>query len=413
MSIFGRKEIAKLKKELETSDKKISILESEVVQLNEKCSRYLSELNQANKEIKKYRAEQSPLNTTMPNAVNEELARLKEKNVICENRLRDANKKVKKANQIIYKYQARMEYWENEYNCLLNSINNFIDDEEIHNDCGKDTLKAKDPIYEIVDRVRADPKLMSSVYSSKNDFFSPYEYKMYNLLENLLYNYSFEFGDLAVFSKMRLADIVRLHEETYSSGGNSFCKNVEKYPCKKGLCDLVEKYMPYFSDEDYKRAFLFPLFRLHTDFLICDHNEGTSKPILAIELHGKEHDRNSANPDWNRIHNDNFKKILFDSQNGAMGVRMLVIKNEELDDEEKLIDKIYNTIANCLDCGWIDGISPATLDIVAGKKWNGKIYGGKGQKRVFVNDDQITITDEQAKELEYYISKKRCKVDIL
>jgi len=176
---------------------------------------------------------------------------------------------------------------------------------------------------------------MSSIYASKNDFFSPYEYKMYNLLENLLNNYSFEFGDLAVFSKMRLADIVRLHEDTYSNGGNSFCKNVEKYPYKKGLCDLVEKYMPHFSDEDYKRAFLFPLFRLHTDFLICDHNEGTSKPILAIELHGPEHDKDSEKPDWSRIHNDDFKKSLLDPRNSAMGVKMLVIKNEELDDEEK------------------------------------------------------------------------------
>ena len=413
MSFFGRKEIAKLKKELETSNMKTNILNAEVAQLNEKCSRYLSELNQAQREIERYKAEQSSLNTTMPNAVIEELARLKEKNAICEKRLHDANEKVKKANHTICNYQARIDDLENDCNSLLNSIDNLIDEKKPNNDCSEDSLNAKDPIYEIVDRVRANPKLMSSIYASKNDFFSPYEYKMYNLLENLLNNYSFEFGDLAVFSKMRLADIVRLHEDTYSNGGNSFCKNVEKYPYKKGLCDLVEKYMPHFSDEDYKRAFLFPLFRLHTDFLICDHNEGTSKPILAIELHGPEHDKDSEKPDWSRIHNDDFKKSLLDPRNSAMGVQMLVIKNEELDDEEKLNDKIYNTIANCLDCGWIDGISPATLDIVAGKKWNGKIYGGKGQKRVFVNDDQILITDEQAKELEYYISKKGCKVDIL
>ncbi len=413
MSFFGRKEIAKLKKELETSNKKTNILDAEVAQLNEKCSRYLSELNQAQREIERYKAEQSSLNTTMLNAVSEELARLKEKNAISEKRLHDANEKVKKANHTIRNYQVRIEDLENDYNSLLNSINNFVDEGESNNDCGEDFLNANDPIYEIVDRVRANPKLMSSIYASKNDFFSPYEYKMYNLLENLLYNYSFEFGDLVVFSKMRLADFVRLHEETYSSGENSFCKNVEKYPYKKGLCDLVEKYMPHFSDEDYKRAFLFPLFRLHTDFLICDHNEGISKPILVIELHGTEHDRNSANPDWNRIYNDDFKKSLLDPRNNAMGVKMLVIKNEELDDEEKLNDKIYNTIANCLDCGWIEGISPATLDIVVGKKWNGNIYGGKGQKRVFVNHDQIPITDEQAKELEYYISKKRCNVDIL
>ena len=98
MSFFGRKEIAKLKKELETSNMKTNILNAEVAQLNEKCSRYLSELNQAQREIERYKAEQSSLNTTMPNAVIEELARLKEKNAICEKRLHDANEKVKKAN---------------------------------------------------------------------------------------------------------------------------------------------------------------------------------------------------------------------------------------------------------------------------------------------------------------------------
>jgi len=413
MSFFGRKEIAKLKKEIETSDKQIKILQSEVAQLTEKSNRYLTALNQANREVEKYKAECSRSSTPTADTSAEELARLKEKNTICENRLHKANEKVKKANHTIRNYQARIEDLENEYNSLLNLIDNLIDEKGPNNAHGEDSLNAKDPIYEIVDRVRVNPKLMSSIYASKNDFFSPYEYKMYNLLENLLYNYSFEFGDLAVFSKMRLADFVRLHEDTYSSGGNSFCKNVEKYPYKKGLCDLVEKYMPHFSDKDYKRAFLFPLFRLHIDFLICDHNDGTSKPILAVELHGTEHDRNLEKSDWNRIHNDDFKKSLLDPRNNAMEVRLLVIKNEELNDEEKLTDKIYNTITECLDCEWNSCISPRTLEIVIGKRWNRKIYGGEGKKRIFVDDNQIFISDEQAKELELYIAKKFGKEDIL
>ena len=50
MSIFGRKIIANLNKELEIANRRLSLLESENIQLNEKCDRYLCALNQANKE---------------------------------------------------------------------------------------------------------------------------------------------------------------------------------------------------------------------------------------------------------------------------------------------------------------------------------------------------------------------------
>ena len=84
MSFFRRKEIAKLKKELETSDKQIKILQSEVAQLTEKSNRYLTALNQANREVDKYKAEPSRSSTPTADTSAEELARLKEKNAVCE-----------------------------------------------------------------------------------------------------------------------------------------------------------------------------------------------------------------------------------------------------------------------------------------------------------------------------------------
>lgn len=79
MSFFGRKEIAKLKGKLETSDKQIKILQSEVAQLTEKSNRYLTAFNQANREVEKYKAEHSRSSTPTADTSAEELARLKEK----------------------------------------------------------------------------------------------------------------------------------------------------------------------------------------------------------------------------------------------------------------------------------------------------------------------------------------------
>lgn len=134
------------------------------------------------------------------------------------------------------------------------------------------------------------------------------------------------------------------------------------------------------------------MIRSHIDFLICSHNEeGKSNPILAIEVHGTEHDENSANPDWKRIYNDCFKIALFNPQNNAMKVRLLIVKNRELNYKEKLRDKIYTSIKLCLDCENI-------IEFVKGKKWNNTIYNDP--KRIYVNKKEILLTDDQTDALE-------------
>ncbi|MDE7400192.1 MAG: hypothetical protein K2N06_11785 [Oscillospiraceae bacterium] len=408
MSIFGRKEIAQLKKELETSNKRNEVLQSEVAEFKEKYSRYFSALNQSNKEIENYKSELLKANTeahdykrkyaellantpefTIPGQISadaavEELARLKEKCADYEKSLNNVNRENAKYRQDISVLRDKVKKLEDDYNDLFNSI-------EFDDECRNNSSKTKDPFYEIVNDVRDEPKLMASIYLSKKDFFSPYEYRMYNLLENMIYDFRDEFGDLAVFSKMRLADIVGLFEQNYNTGERSFCDCIGKNPNKKGVCELIDRFMSNFNNNDYKRAFLFPLLRSHIDFLICDHNEGKSNPILAIEVHGSEHDRNSTNPDWKRIHNDSFKISLFNPQNNAMKIRLLIVKNQELNNAEKLRNKVYKAIKLCLDCENI-------IDFVKGKKWNNVIYNNP--KRIYVNNEEILLTDSQAEALE-------------
>lgn len=361
MSIFGRNEIAKLKKELETSNKKISIMESEVVQLNEKCSRYLSELNQANKEIKKYRAEQSPLNTTMPNAVSEELARLKEKNAVCEKKLHNANNEAKKCLQTIHHYQTQIEKIENEHNNLLNSMGALQKEcEEL-----KEALNLKDPskdinendvYYHIRNVVKKKYYYMDEVYRSKLDFFHSsnkqkrsYEYEMYKLLLNIIYELRSEdiIDDegksirLSLFAQVRLADIVELQCSSF----DYFQKN----SYKKDICKMITGIKPDFDNDDYKKTFLYPILSSHIDFLVCLNRKTFCEPIVAIELHGEEHDESSDKADKKRIWYDKLKAALFDAK--QVNIKLLVANNDELDNADrrsKLKEDILETLIDLM-----------------------------------------------------------------
>lgn len=74
-----------------------------------------------------------------------------------------------------------------------------------------------------------------------------------------------------------------------------------------------------------------------------------------------------------------------------MKVRLLIVKNRELNYKEKLRDKIYTSIKLCLDCENI-------IEFVKGKKWNNTIYNDP--KRIYVNKKEILLTDDQTDALE-------------
>lgn len=397
MSILGRKEIAQLKKELETSKLRFEKLESENLQLNEKCSRYQSALNQANKENETYKIKLSEGVSTAPNDTDNEYSKLKEQCHTYKIQLDNANREIENYKQKLLDSQKREKEMEDRYIELADhTVGAYSDD--LNDVDAADSQDRKDPIYNITDQVRDNPEYMATLYCSKNSFLSPNEFKMYTLLENFAYNYCADFGSLSIFANTRLADFTKLFESNYIGEKDSFSKKTENKPKKKAVCEIIDKFMPNFNNQDYKLAFLYPLLRMHVDFLICadsEEDDNITKPILAIELYGSEHDKNSANPNWKTIFNDSFKKSLFSYKNNAMGVRLLIIKNEELENEDKLEKKIYDAVEKCLQ-------NPPKP--VGNKKWNNKVYVRKnGQHYIFIDDIELNITDEEAKILNYYI----------
>ena len=49
---------------------------------------------------------------------------------------------------------------------------------------------------------------------------------------------------------------------------------------------------------------------------------------------------------------------------------------------------------------------PICPDILQGKKWNQKIYGRSGSYCFYCNNEKISITDQEAKEIEKYLKEK-------
>lgn len=361
MSFFGRKEIAKLKKELEASDKQIKILQSEVAQLTEKSNRYLTALNQANRVVDKYKAECSRSNTPTADTSSEDLARLKEKDAVCEKKLHNANNEAKKILQTIHHYQTQIEKIENEHNNLLISM------DALQRECEelKEALKLKEPskdinendvFYHIRNVVKKKDYYMDELYRSKLDFFHSsnkkkrsYEYEMYKLLLNIIYELrSKDIIDdegksirLSLFAQVRLADIVELQYSSFD--------NFQKNSYKKDICKMITGIKPDFDNDDYKKTFLYPILSSHIDFLICLNRKTLCEPIVAIELHGEEHNESSDKADKKRIWYDKLKAALFDAK--QVNIKLLVANNDELDNADrrsKLKEDIFETLIDCL-----------------------------------------------------------------
>lgn len=391
MSIFGSK-----KEKQKINERRLQILESENAQLNEKCSRYQVALNQAHKENEDYKRKYNELLGRVSGASgfsDDEFVRLKEECRDYKVKLDNANREIENYKQAALNYQSQIKELKDRYRDVVNHM--LISSSDETNDVNSVNSQNNNPIYSIMDEVRKNPDYMSALYCSKNSFLSQNEIKMYYLLENFAYDNCTVFGSLSIFANTRLADFTKLFESNYIDKEDSFCKKTNKNPNKKAVCKIIDKLMPHFNNDDYKLAFLYPLLRMHVDFLICvDDGDNTTKPILAIELHGTEHDRNSMNPDWSTIYNDEFKKSLFEYKNNAMGVRLLVIKNEELENEDKLIGKIYDSVEKCLQ-------SPP--EPVGNKKWNNRVYGNEGEYYIFVDDLRLNITNETAEKLNYYV----------
>lgn len=334
MSIFGRKEIAKLKKELETIKLRFEKLESENLQLNEKCSRYQSALNQASKESEAYKRKHNELTEdvpTVPNDTNNEYSKLKEQCDTYRSQLDNANREIENYKQSSLNFQNQISQ--------IKSDNEQL--EEILNLKKSSTdIDDNDTFYHIRNVVKKYPFYMEEVYCSKLDLFhsfkkdtKSYEYEMYKLLLNIIFelksedliNTEGQNIKLSLFSQVRLADIVGLQCSTF----DYFKKDLNR----KSICKMISGIKPDFDNNDYKKTFLYPILSSHIDFLVCLNGKTLCEPVLAIELHGEDHDKKSDKPDNKRIWYDEFKKALFESK--KVDIKLIVAQNYELESNER------------------------------------------------------------------------------
>lgn len=351
MSILGRKEIAQLKKELETSKLRFEKLESENLQLNEKCSRYQSALNQANKENEAYKRKYNELLGSVSAVAsddNNEYSKLQEQCDTYRLQLDNANREIANCKQDSLSFQNQINQIKADYEELEEILNLKKSSTDVDDN---------DTFYHIRNIVKKHYYYMDEVYCSKLDLFHSFkedtksrEYEMYKLLLNIIFelksedliNTEGQNIKLSLFSQVRLADIVGLQCGTF----DYFKKDANK----KSICKMISEIKPDFDNNDYKKTFLYPILSSHIDFLVCLNGKTLCEPVLAIELHGKEHDKDSDKADNKRIWYDELKKALFESK--KVNIELLVAKNNELDNEERknsLKNKIREILIACLE----------------------------------------------------------------
>lgn len=235
-----------------------------------------------------------------------------------------------------------------------------IDDEIKEIDNVENKSKTKSAPYtirkEVVDGIKKvdSTQLMSALYKNKK-FFSKNEFNFYELLMPLIQS-----NGLVLLSKVRLADIVELWEEFYDdkakeiekrrnplNRGKVFLNALSKNSIKSLINKRMVELNPEFSNSDYLIAFLYPLFRLHIDFLICKCTDKDVEPMLVIELNGKEHYIASQNGDSAKTRNDKFKEAIFRSK--AVKIGFLTIYNDLLyknrDELSKIMEDILSHIS--------------------------------------------------------------------
>lgn len=112
------------------------------------------------------------------------------------------------------------------------------------------------------------------------------------------------------------------------------------------ICDIKSD----FDNDDYRKTFLYPILSSHIDFLVCLNEKNQCTPLLAIELHGNDHDENSEKADKKRIWYDDLKRTLFESK--YVEIKLVAAKNIELENEESrnnLKKTIHNILMSCLE----------------------------------------------------------------
>jgi hypothetical protein len=117
----------------------------------------------------------------------------------------------------------------------------------------------------------------------------------------------------------------------------------------KSLPDEIERVCPCIDNDKYQQLVVYPLLRMHIDFLVCRKDVNAYNPVLAIELNGGSHESRDYH-----FWNDDFKQLLFnrtsiDRNSNQVNVKLDLwqIRNCDLDDN-KFIDDFSNSFIDKL-----------------------------------------------------------------
>ena len=329
--------------------KKLAAAEAEIERLEKACAKFQSDITEAENIAKRYKREIDEVRSSI-----EEKQKEKDEKVF-KTKIEELNKKLVEAEATISDLKLCLEQSEDIASIedtvgTVKKASYKIRREVVNGKLGEHSNKEKR--YE---------KYMASIYKSSKSFFTSNELKFYDLLSPLAQSHG-----LIIFSKVRLADIVDLWERFYDEKsledakeqnpyekGVAFlkAKDLAKYPNKKAIYNRIQELNPDFNNRDYKTAFLYPLFRLHIDFLLCKKIENNIVPLIAIELNGEEHYKKD---DWIKKTNDRFKTSVFFSDYVYIG--FLSVYNDVLYDKRDELIKIMSDTLSSLSDGY-DGVN--------------------------------------------------------
>lgn len=305
MDIFRRKKLAAAEEEIRRLEKDIHQQYSKYQAMSDKLCFTENELRKciqkhdADKEfIDKLKRENSKLNASCQSLA----ARLDANKINANKEIKELKWELKEAEAVISAFLEQSE-----------DIDAVEDNSRIKNTAAyvirNELVEGK---IDVNKKIRS--KFVAALYKSSKSFFSPNEFKFYKILSDLAQEKGF-----ILFSKVRLADIIEMWEKFYDEEsmekakkltpyeqGTAFLNALKKNSFKKQIYDRIQELNPNFNDRDYQTAFLYPLLRLHIDFILCKKIENNIVPMMAIELNGEDHYK-----DWKKINNDNFKKSVF------------------------------------------------------------------------------------------------------
>lgn len=360
MDIFNRKKLAAAKAEIDRLEKACAKLQADISEVENRAEGYKRERDEVRSNIGKQVAKNGELTKSLS-----ELRYLKEQKEkdeqVFKTEIEELKKKLKEAETLNLNLSLSLEQMQDREN-VEDTTNNYeksayiIRDEVVYGRKIKNKKHEEWENYHGKNYTQMSTLLMSALYRNKKIykkkrveyFFSANEFIFFELLMPLIQS-----NELVLLSKVRLADIIELWEKFYNNEAKEaekkqnsrddedvFLNVLKKNRYKRLINERMIELNPNFNHTDYKTAFLYPLLRLHIDFLICKRTDSDILPLLVFELNGEEHYKNSKSYDSDRIKNDELKQAIFRSDNVKIG--FLTIYNDLLYEKRDELIKIMS-----------------------------------------------------------------------